>query len=198
MIFEHQHFSFNCVPKTGSKTTSAWCEANGLIEVNILNQKKPVFATMRDHKDRIISGIFEDIFHLTLTKFNITGLEPFDDIKHLYENTINNWLLNYTKKVLPSECHYAKLESYFLTSKRIDMSTVHWIHMDDILIIDQLINKTLGFDLKLTPVVPENFIFDNRRPPKEWFFEIIKENSQVLSWINNLADRDYTPTYIKL
>ena len=166
MIFEHQYFFLNCIPKTGSKSTSFWCETNGMVKVNKINFDKPVFATIRNQKDRIISGIFEDIFHLTLTTYNLTGLEPFNDVEHLYKKTIDNWALNCSINVLPHQCHYANLEAYFLASES-DLSKIHWIHMDDLVDIDRIINKVLGFDLKLKPFTKENFRFDYRRPPKE-------------------------------
>ena len=199
MIFEYQHFFFNCIPKTGSKTTSNWCKINNMSNVSQVNFEKPVFAIMRDQKDRIISGIFEDIFHSTLINYNITGLEPFVEVEHLYRKTISEWAKDCSINVLSHQCHYADLEMYFFNTEiAVNLSEIYWIHMDDILIIDQLINKVFGFDLKLSPVLKENFSFDNRRPSKEYFYEIIKDNVQVMLWLENRIQKSYNPTYIKL
>ena len=201
MIFEHQHFFLNCIPKTGSKSTSNWCKINDMSKVDQVNldSEKPVFATMRDQKDRIISGIFEDIFHSTLIMYNLTGLEPLIEVDHLYKKTIDEWAENCFTNVLSHQCHYANVESYFSkTTSFNDLLEVYWIHIDDILIIDQLINKELGFDVKLKPLLKENFRFDKRRPPKEYFYEIIKDNAQVMLWLENRIQKSYNPTYIKL
>ena len=192
MIYEHELFFINCIPKTGSKSSTWWCESNGLKIVNQIDHSKPIFATMRDNRDRIISGIAEDLYHVTEQKYNLIGNELFVDIKHLYQETTDNWLADLRHPIARGQCHYANLQSYF--DPKINLSKVYWIHVDDLSIIDRLISSIVN--VKLLPLTIN--LLETNRPPKEWFFGIIKENTSAVRWIEQRINTDHQPTYIKL
>ena len=192
MIYEHDLFFINCIPKTGSKSSIHWCESNGLKIVNQIDHSKPIFATMRDNRDRIISGISEDLYYVTKQKYNLQGDELFEDIEYLYKESIDNWLTNLRHPIATGQCHYANLQSYF--NPKINLSLINWIHVDDLPIINQLISSIIDVNL-----IPMTVTLDKtHRPPKEWFYEIIKENTSAVRWIEQRIKTDHRPTYIKL
>ena len=192
MIYEHELFFINCIPKTGSKSSTQWCETNGLKLSNQINHSKPIFATMRNNRDRVISGIAEDLYYVTKQKYNLQGTELFEDVKDFYKEVTDNWLVDLRHPISTTQCHYAGLQSYF--NRNIDLSMVHWIHINDLPIIDQLISSIVAVTLEpLTVNVTET-----HRPPKEWFYEIIKQNKSAVDWIERKINSDWQPTYIKL
>ena len=79
MIYEHKDFFIACIPKTGSKSTSSWCIRNNLTPVTEYMFNKPVFATMRNNKERVLSGMAEDLYYRTLVIHNLDNDLPLPD-----------------------------------------------------------------------------------------------------------------------
>jgi hypothetical protein len=191
MIFEHQHFFFNSIPKTGSKSTTWWCEYNNMQRVCANNTTKPIFATYRDTRDRIISGIAEDLYFITKEQYKLTGEEPFATVESLYQQTVEDWAQKPFHPISTVQCHYSSLQSYL--GNKINLSQVHWISMNQIDQINTIINTTLGFDAGLTSLPKEQFILATDRPPKEWFYNIIGKHESAVAWIDSRIQQDYHP-----
>lgn len=191
MIFEHQHFFFNSIPKTGSKSTTWWCEHNGMQQVRANKIGKPIFATYRDTRDRIISGITEDLYFITKEQHGLTGEETFSLVESMYRHVAETWSLVPYHPISKVQCHYGTLQSYL--GSQVDLSRVHWVPMNQIDQIDQIINTTLGFDADLTALPKEQFILETNRPPKEWFYNIISKNKSAVDWIEQRIQQDYKP-----
>ena len=196
MILEHDNFFINCIPKTGSKSSTNWCKHNGMLPVNSVSLDKPIFATMRDNKDRILSGLTEDLHYVTIRKYNLTSLEKFVDVEHLFKTTVEEWLCNPVHPVSTEQCHYAPLRSYF--GGNIDLNKVNWIHMKDLLVIDQLINNVLGQDQKLNPLLADAFNFETFRPSTSWYWDLLSKDSRVTDWLDSYVKTQFEPTYITL
>jgi hypothetical protein len=191
MIFEHQHFFFNSIPKTGSKSTTWWCKQNAMLPVRANKVEKPIFATYRDTRDRIISGITEDLYFITKEQNGLTGEETFSSVEYMYRHVAELWSVAPYHPISKVQCHYATLQSYL--GSQVDLSQVHWVSMNQIDQIDTVINATLGFAAGLTPLPKEQFILATDRPPKEWFYNIISEHKSAVDWIEQRIQQDYKP-----
>lgn len=183
MYFEHQHFIVALIPKTASQTVMAWCLANGLEKtVDGTPGDKPVFAIFRNHRDRIVSGITEDLFHLTYQKNpNLQSLSDSEK-KQLCLVDIENWAKDPSKPITYDSHHYGNLVGY-LPKNVESIQKVNWIKFEDLLLIDKIITKTVGIENTLIPLAPEHFKIVNLRPDKEWYFDQISKFPNVISWL---------------
>ena len=191
MIFEHQYFFFNSIPKTGSKSTTWWCEQNAMLPVRANNTNKPIFATCRDTRERIISGIAEDLYFITKERHSLTGQEAFNTVESLYQQIAEAWAEKPFHPISTVQCHYGTLQSYL--GSKINLSQVHWIPTDLLDQVDTIINTVLGFDTGLTALPKEQFILATDRPPKEWFYNIIGKHKSAVEWIEKRIQQDYQP-----
>ena len=201
MIYEHKNFFINCISKTGSKSSSRWCEQNGMKPMKAFYPGKPMFATMLDNRSRVLSGIAEDLHYRAIKKYNLTALEKFCDVEHLFKSKVDKWLQEtdwYQTDILPistEQCHYAPLSLYFHLLD-IKLDNVRWIHATNLLDISQLINDSLGIDQHLTPLLVEQFNFETFRPGKEWYWNILSKNKGFVKWFELYVSRQYNPTYL--
>jgi hypothetical protein len=75
---------------------------------------------------------------------------------------------------------------------------VNCIHINDINHIDKIINSVLPETVHLFPFSKEHDNRDTHRPPKEWYYELISKNVDVLKWIDDFVATEFNPVYIKL
>jgi hypothetical protein len=150
---------------------------------------KPVFATYRDTKDRVISGIAEDLYYITVKKHKLNVVDDLTNHLGLFEEDVRLWLSNPTHPVTPDQCHYAKLANYF--PGNIDLNTVHWVHMNDLLNAHNIIKDTIGVTVAEMPA--DKIIFDTNRPTKEWYWNLLSTNQNVVNWIDSYCTSQFNP-----
>ena len=185
MYFEHQHFLVILTPKSASTTVMSWCLANGLEKiVDDTPVDKPVFSIFRNHRDRIISGIAEDLFYLTHQKNpNLQSLSDSEK-KQLCLVDIENWAKDPSRPITQEGHHYENLSGY-LPKNVESIQKVNWIKFEDLLSIDKIITKTLGIENTLIPLTSEHFQIWDLRPSKEWYFYHMSKFPSVCSWLEN-------------
>jgi hypothetical protein len=150
---------------------------------------KPVFATYRDTKDRVISGLAEDLYYVTVKKHNLNVVDDLTTHLDLFEEDVRVWLKNPIHPVSSEQCHYARLANYF--PENTDLDNVHWVHMNNLNVVHTIIQDTIGVSVKAMPV--ERIILDTNRPSKEWYWNLLKSNQSVLDWLESYCANQYSP-----
>ena len=190
MIYEHEKFFLNCIPKTASKSFGKWCNLNGMHHSTDITNSKPMFAVYREPRERIISGIAEDLYYITVCKYQLNVVDDLSGYMTQFEEDVKIWLENPHHPIASDQCHYSDLLAYF--PKHIDLHNVQWVHMNDILSVHDIIGNVVGIELTAIPADQMNTT--TSRPPKSWYWELIKTSPMVTSWVNQQVAQDFTPS----
>lgn len=193
MYLEHSHFCIALTPKSASTTVLNWCTENNMQKIIGSSQvTKPMFSIFRNHRDRIISGIAEDLFRLTANKYSNWYSMNEDDKKVLLIKDIEAWAVNPATHVSPDFYHYGNLHQYLPKSIR-KLEEVKWIRFEDVMAIDKIIVQYLNISSDLVVPINQSLIWqDTVRPSKDWFYDKISKFPNAVAWIENHIDSQIT------
>jgi hypothetical protein len=149
-----------------------------------------MFAVYREPRDRIISGIAQDLYYITVCKYQLNVVDDLSGYMTEFEEDVLLWLQNPRHPIASDQCHYAALRAYF--PNYIKLQDVHWVHMNDILSVHNIIGNVVGTELAAITEYQMNT--DTSRPPKTWYWDLIKTNSAVTSWLDQQVAQDFTPS----
>lgn len=184
MYFEHSHFCIALTPKSASSTVLNWCIANSMQEIiGSLCVNKPMFSIFRNHRDRIISGIAEDLYRLSLQKYPNLDSLPADERDTLLIKEIDQWAVNPATHVSPDSYHYGNLYQY-LPKSISKLEDIKWIRFEDVMSIDKIIVQYLNISSDLVVPMRQSQVWqDTDRPPKEWYYDKISKFPDAVAWI---------------
>lgn len=184
MYFEHSHFCIALTPKSASTTVLNWCFANSMQQITESRRvTKPMFSIFRNHRDRIISGIAEDLYRLSLQKYPNLDSLPADERDTLLIKEIDHWAINPATKVSPDYYHYGNLHHYLPKSIR-KPEDIKWIRFEDVMSIDKIIVQYLNISSDLVVPMRQSLVWqDPDRPSKEWYYDKISKFPNAVAWI---------------
>lgn len=184
MYFEHSHFCIALTPKSASSTVLNWCIANSMQQIIGSSQvTKPMFSIFRNHRDRIISGIAEDLYRLSLQKYPNLDSLPADERDTLLIKEIDQWAVNPATHVSPDSYHYGNLYQY-LPKSISKLEDIKWIRFEDVMSIDKIIVQYLNISSDLVVPMRQSQVWqDTDRPPKEWYYDKISKFPDAVAWI---------------
>jgi hypothetical protein len=184
MYLEHSHFCIALTPKSASTTVLNWCIANSMQKImddRCVN--KPMFSIFRNHRDRIISGIAEDLFRSAVNKHTNWYTLSEDDKNNLLIKDIEFWAINPAINVTSDSYHYGNLQD-FLPNNIKTLEEIHWIKFEDVMAIDKIIVQYLNISSDLVVLMRQSLVWqDPVRPSKEWYYDKISKFPDAVAWI---------------
>lgn len=146
-----------------------------------------MFAVYRNHKDRIISGIAEDLFSVTLQKNPNLHLLSDSEKKEQCLVELTRWCLEPTfQNIDPTAYHYGSLADYI--NPRHLVNVINWIRFEDLHVLHKIINYKLQSELDLIPFVFNERYVNKFRPSKEWYYYQLSNFPERMNLIHRHID----------